>query len=299
MKKFAIEVNNTISPMDMSVLRNLYTPIIGIEATALYSSFIDYQTFSKNVASYFSFKDLQRSMGIKDIELHRSRTKLEAVGLIRSFEKADGVHMIIRVNKPLSIKDFKSNSLLFNECISVIGEEIFERFEYSIKHVAYNKDDFSEVSAKFQDLFDINAVKPKKQVMSNTLEIADASFDSVEEAIKGLPSTQFVHFLTKKRISNSLHSSISHLQNIGLKESSLNEIINYSFNVNGKIVSNHVLTIGSDLVSKNKTTHPEVKEELFVALNSRGSSIDEVETVPVSSGETLEWDELFDSLGEL
>ena len=299
MKKFAIEVNNTISPIDMSVLRNLYTPVIGIEATSLYASFIDYQTFSKSVASYFSFKDLQRSMGMKEIDLHRSRTKLEAVGLIRTFEKADGVHMIIRVNKPLSIQDFKSNSLLFNECISVIGEEIFERFEYSIKHVSYNKDDFSEVSAKFQDLFDINASKPKKQIISNTLEIADASFDSVEDAIKGLPASQFVHFLTKKRVSNSLHSTISHLQNLGLKENSLNEIINYSFNVNGKVVSNHVLTIGSDLVSKNKTTHIEVKEELFVALNSKSSNIEEAEAAPKATGETLEWDELFDSLGDL
>ena len=288
MKKFAIEVNKTISPMDMPVLRNLYTPIIGVEATALYSSFIDYHSFSKNVASYFSFKDLQKSMGMKEIDLHRSRMKLEAVGLIRTFEKADGIHMIIRVNKPLSIVDFKSNSLLFNECISVIGEEIFERFEYSIKHVAYNKDDFSEVSAKFQDLFDINATKAKKPSITNTLEIADVSFDSIDDAIKGLPSSQFVNFLTKKRISNSLHSTISHLQNIGLKENSLNEIINYSFNVNGKVVSNHVLTIGSDLVSKDKTTHSEIKEELFVALNSKGSGIEEAEVAPAPTGEVLE-----------
>ena len=302
MNKFAIETKIIITPADMSYVRNLYMPLVGVESVALFQAFVDYNAFSQNTISYFAFKDLEKLLDIKSIDLHKSRMKLEAVGLIRTFEKADGVNAIIRINKPLSVSEFKMNKLLFNQSINVIGEEAFERFEYANKQTEYNKDDFSEVSAKYQDLFDINATK-KKTVTANTLEFETPSMDTVEDAIKGLPSAQFVYFLTNKKISNSVHSSISHLQNIGLKDGSLNEIINYSFNVNGKVVSNHVLTIGNDFVLKNKVTHKEIKDELFVAFNSKTSQIDEPtvkEQEPtINSGETLEWDELFDSLGEL
>ncbi len=297
MKKFAVELNISISEKDTRNLRNLYTPIIGTEASALYLAFLDYQKFSKNVASYIPFKELEKLLREDSLSLQKSRTKLEAVGLIRTFEKADNVNFLIAMNAPLNVTQFRKNTLLFNLFIDQVDESTFERFEYLERNSKFNKDDFSEVSAKFQDIFDINT-KPKSNKIENTLELSNVAKQTVEESIKGMTPVQFVLLITEKKITNAVYSTVSHLQNLGMKQSSINEIINYSFKVNGKVVSNHISVIGNDMVVKEKTTHNEVKAELFAALNSKTTiEAKEEEKKPASKGELLEWDELFDSIG--
>ncbi len=296
MKKFVVEFNNDISNQDIKNLRNLYTPIIGIESVALYTAFVDQQSFSKKVASYLPFKEIEKLLKIDALAIEKARMNLEAVGLIRTYEKADNVNFIIAVNSPLKIEQFKQNKLLFNKYMAVVGIEQFERFEYLENNKKYSKDEFKEVSAKFQDLFELGKTSDKKSI-NNTLEFSNISVQTIEEAIVGLPSAQFVNFLTDKKVSNSLYSNISHLQNVGLQENAINEIVNYSFKVNGKIVANHVFVIGNDLVAKGITSHKEIKAELIEAFGSKTSlDADKQETV-VNNGESLEWDELFDSLG--
>ncbi|WKX02699.1 hypothetical protein [Candidatus Mycoplasma mahonii] len=296
--KFSTELKTNMDDNNLIILRNLYSPVIGIHAVSLYQLLIDYNNFSQNGISFFSFKDIQNTLGINEVEVVQARRKLEAVGLIRTYEKADNKHQIITINSPISVANFKKNKLLFNNCIKVIGDESFERVQYLMKNRILNKEEFYEVSVKFQDLFEIDDIEKKKQLITD--EMISPTIESVSDAIIGLPPSQFAYFLTKRKSPHSLVANILHMQNIGLSESSINEIINYSFNVNGKIVANHILVIANDLFKKDKITHQEIKDELLAAIHSKiTANSDEDKQITESSGEILEWDDLFDSLGEL
>ncbi len=92
--KFTVEKNTDIINNDLKTLRNLYTPIIGTNSTCLYELFLDYSNLNNQIITYFPIKDVESTLGLSSDEVKMARKKLEAVGLIRTYEKADNYHFI-------------------------------------------------------------------------------------------------------------------------------------------------------------------------------------------------------------
>lgn len=296
--QFITELKTNISNNDFLVLRTLYTPVIGKDAVMLFSLFFDYYNLSKNNNSFFSFNDLALTLGLTEDELHIERKKLEAVGLIRTFEKADNVHFIIRINQPLEASQFRANQLLFKSAIAKIGELMFERIEFSTKTKQLAKDDYQEVSAKYQDIFAIEE-QPETKITS-TLEMVLPSVKSKEEAISGLTSAQFIFFLTGAKVSPSQLTIIQNIQNNGFSSKSVNLIIDYSYEVNDNIVGNHIKKIAEDLLTKDLRDSQSIEKELIAARNSKKATIVKSPIASLESNDEMSnanWDDLFKSLG--
>lgn len=296
--QFTTELKSHLTDKDFLSLRTLYTPVIGKDAVMLYSLLFDYYNLSKDSNTFYEFNDLAITLGMTEDQLIIERKKLEAVGLIRTFEKADNVHNIIRINQPLAPAQFRNNSLLFKSAIAKIGELMFERIEFSTKTKELSKDDYSEVTTKYQDMFEI--VETRVAEISNTLEMALPTVKSKEEAINGLTSTQFVFFLTGAKVSPSQLSNFQQIQNAGLSSKSLNLIIDYSFEINNKIVTNHIRKIAEDLLTKDLKDASSIEKELLAAKGSRQASFVSTKAVEPKLEETADiasWDDLFKSLG--
>jgi len=263
---FTPEVKCDLNKKDFAFLRIQYTPIIGSEAVCLYSLLYDYSQLSKTNRTYLDFSELSSILGVNQSDLLLERKKLEAVGLLRVFEKADNEHFIFSLNKPLSPQEFKNNSLLFKETISKIGEIVFERLYFSNVDRKLAKNEFKEVTVKYQDLFNF---RKEQENISTPQEINLLSDKTIEEALSGLNPEQFVFYLTNSRLSPSQLGMVNKLMKYGFSPKTINTIIKYSYDRNNKlIVANHVLSIAQDLYNKDIVLFNEVESELEKALKA-------------------------------
>lgn len=291
---FITETKNQLTQKHHLALRNLYLPIIGMEATTLYSILNDYNFMNKNNPSYMKLEDIAKTMRISLTELLVAKTKLEAVGLVRTFEKSDNTHFIFVLNAPLDPVAFKKNVTLYSQAIKQIGDLIFERVYFSTKELMVKKDDFNEVTVKYHDVFEVVADN------QTTLEIPVVKFKNKQEAIKGLTTPQFVKFITSEKVSPTQLALFQRLQNSGLSSWSINEIVDYSFEINGKVVSAHIEAIANDLISKSITNPEDIRTEMTNAKSGAKpteSNISQPQVDVSSKTDDMAWNDIFESLG--
>lgn len=305
-RSFTTEIKHNPNQNNDIALRTLYMPIIGVIPATLYSLLKDFHAMNKESRTYDPISSLIDALQISISELEVALRKLEAVGLLRTFLRTDETKCIFMINEPLNPESFRKNSFLYKQAIEKIGEIAFEKVEFATKQVSLSKDDFAEVTAKYQDIFTFETQKEVSKT-SSTQEIPLIKFESVEEAINGLNCFQFMRFLTNELVSPTQQATLQRIMQLGFANPSINLIINYVFNVNGKIVSAHIETIANDLASKKVKGFEEVKIELNSAQKSKQSSISTFELEsPVANSQSASskknedapsWDEIFNSLG--
>ena len=291
--KFATELKCEITKKQYISLGTLYNPIIGCQATSLYSLLLDFHEATINNKQYIKAKEYINTLGINSQDFLIAKKKLEAVGLIRSFEAADNKRHIIVINPPLTPQQFKNNNTLYKQVIAKIGEVAFERIFFSTLDDKIKKDDFKETTTKYFEIFE------ETKSVENTLEMPLIKFDSINEAKAGLNSTQFIKYLTDRRASPSQLAMTQRISSLGLSSPSLNEIINYSFEINAKIVVNHIETIAKDMIEKGFVSPGQIKREMQEAKNKNKEILQTSEFLNYEnddeSNET--WNDLFSSLG--
>ncbi|MCK5866991.1 MAG: DnaD domain protein [Mycoplasmataceae bacterium] len=294
---FITEMKNELNTAQRVCLRNLYTPILGTGAIMLYQILIDYHKFNMGNPSYYLFKDISKTLRMEETELITELIKLESLGLIRRFEKTDGIHFIITINPPLTPKELIKNKIITNHAKKQIGELIFERIIFSLKESVLDKASFREVTKKYQDIFDLE-IEIKQ---NNTLEIQVPKFSNIDEAIKSLAPSQFIKYISGNKVTPIQLSLVQKLQNSGFASDSINQIIKYSYLKNNKIVSRHIEVIAEDFVKKNILKNNKVEEELNAAFSNAYSTIGEKKYTEQKSKKTenndLSWNDIFDSLG--
>ena len=294
---FITELKQQINEKHKLALRNLYLPILGMEPIILYQLLIDYNEMNQGKKAYYEWKDIAKTSRMSIIELDIAKKKLEAVGLLRTFVSPDEIHHIFTINPPLLANEFKNNSLLYREAVKQIGDLLFERTYFATQEIRIAKDEFAESTAKYHDVFDANV-----QQQQNTLDMPKVNFENKDDAVKGLTSSQFINYITNNRVSPTQLSMIQRVQNAGLSSWSLNEIIDYTFVVEGKIVSNYIESIANDLINKNITDPKDIRLELHNAkenserLSSSTTSKEEKVEDTVSTTDS-DWNDIFNSLG--
>lgn len=237
-------------------LRNLYLPIIGMEAITIYSLLCDSHYMNKANPSYTPLEDLTNTSRINILDFMTAKSKLEAVGLIRTFENANNTHFLFILNPPLLPEEFRNNNTLYSDTIKQVGEVVFERIYFSTRETRIKKDNFKEITSKYHDVFEIKTNK------FTTLEIPMVNFANKVEAIKGTNSSQFIKYISGEKVSPTQLRLIQRLNNSGLSSQSMNEIIDYTYEINGKVVSNHIETIANDMISKNITNPNDIRVEM-------------------------------------
>jgi replication initiation and membrane attachment protein len=158
--RFALHIDFSLSPTDEEVLSFLYLPIIKAESFALYHSLYSLSCL-KDENPYFLSSDFLGYIGMDEGSFLRARSGLEAIGLLSSFRKeealTDGskrVTYLYAVLPPASPRKFFADILLRACLSSAVGGKKYNSLKGFFKVTAETvTPDYSEVSAKFRDVF--------------------------------------------------------------------------------------------------------------------------------------------------
>ncbi|MDK2819488.1 MAG: hypothetical protein KFW07_01495 [Mycoplasmataceae bacterium] len=269
MKNFYFFVENfeKIAQNDLNFIRCFYLPIIGPNSFVLYDYLSNLEQKDSAYKPGVNIEELSKvlSMSIEDISL--GKKNLEAIGLIRTFAKNDNKNGLITILKPLNLDKFLINDLLRSNLIKRIGDIMFEKLIFEHKPRPVSKNDYIETSAKYFDMFDYSFKENDKEYVTADLKLP--TFDNCEDAIKGLTPIQFIEFIDKGSITVGQREYVNFARNIGLCDQSINTILNYSFECNGRVVVNFVKKITNDLYDRKITTLKEISNSLNDSIISR------------------------------
>lgn len=283
MKNFYFFVENfeKISQNDLNFIRCFYLPIIGPNSYVLYDYLSNLEQKDSAYKPGVNLEDLSKllSMSLDDINL--GKKNLEAIGLIRTFAKNDDKNGLISILKPVNLDTFIINDLLKSSLIKRIGDIMFEKLIFEHKPRPVSKNDYIEISAKYFDMFDYSFKDDEKEYVTADLKLP--TFDNYKDAIKGLTPIQFIEFIDKGSITIGQREYVNFARNIGLSDPSINTILNYSFECNGRVVVNFVKKITNDLYDRKITTFKEISNSLNDSIVSRKRK---------NIGEELDWGHL-------
>lgn len=173
---FRIEKEYNLSGEDLSSLTNLYLPIIGADGLALYLLISQLKTNEEYLVT-----KLLDSLNFPTTNfLDQSFSKLEAIGLVRTFQKKQ--EFLFVLNSPLSTESFLNNHILYEFLKNKIGEtEIKKIFEIPQKNSSYK-----EITKKFDDVYErttesIKNIMPAifKSLINDSIYVKNEKFDYI------------------------------------------------------------------------------------------------------------------------
>lgn len=149
-----VVVNKTILNDNRTLLINLYQPLIGAVAVALYNtlwSFLDRLEF---ISLEYTHNTLLNNMLISCNEFKDAREKLEAIGLIKTYVKREKINnFVYELYSPMSAKEFLNNPILNTALYNAIGSKEFERTLDYFKVPYVNLRNYEDITSKFSDSF--------------------------------------------------------------------------------------------------------------------------------------------------
>jgi len=151
---YEIRLASIVSNVDKDVLVELYQPIIGANATILYLTLLKQKRHEDDEATYL-IQSLVNAMQVDASTILGARHFLEAVGLLRSYERASesGRYFVFVLYAPKSPKDFFDDVLFKGLLIQAIGEKEAKKLAFTYKVDLKIEEEYKEVSASFVDVF--------------------------------------------------------------------------------------------------------------------------------------------------
>ena len=199
---YLVSASTYIDNYDIEIVQVLYQPIIGIVAVALYS-YLRFEIDHKLILSERKLnKNIIDGLGISIPELYDARLKLEATGLIKTFEGEDklGKYHIYELQKPLNEVKFFTDDLLSTALLEMVGNEKFKKLSLWNKF-DNNYHDKKEVTKQFFDVFNLNKDNIVLQAQLNNSKISnDESLINRQKV--SLDMTVFSDFIKNSYISS-------------------------------------------------------------------------------------------------
>ena len=168
---YEIRLASIVSNVDKDVLVELYQPLIGAAATMLYLTLLK-QRRNDDEDSLYVTEQLINITQFAPGMILSARHMLEAVGLLRSYEKktSDGRYYIYVLYSPKSPKDFFDDVLFKGLLIQYVGEKEAKRLAFKYKINLDIPEEYGEVSASFVDVFHPNYDDPSfKKEFGNSI----------------------------------------------------------------------------------------------------------------------------------
>ena len=110
---YIVTSKTILSSEDHKLLSSLYQPIVGSVAISLYFSLWSYLDGSECLSLEWTHHQLMANMKLKLSEIEVARTKLEAIGLLKTYFKEDHInHYVYQLYAPLSSREFFHNPIL-------------------------------------------------------------------------------------------------------------------------------------------------------------------------------------------
>ena len=150
---FEVKVATLLADYDRETITNLYQPIIGYTALAIYFSFWS-ESKNQKVLSLSSHEQFLARMKMTPGAFLEGRKLLEAVGLVRTrLEKIKDVKIYhYEVLAPKTPSGFFSDTLLYGLLIQALGESEAERLK-RVYEVHHKEETGEDISSSFNDIF--------------------------------------------------------------------------------------------------------------------------------------------------
>lgn len=229
-----IVCNKTIlSDNDRKILILLYQPIIGSVAISLYFTLWSYLDASENLSNAWTHHHLMTCMRMKLKEIIQAREKLEAIGLMKTYQKKENInHYIYTLFSPLTPSEFVNNPILSTTLYRNVGDVAYQKTLESFKIPNVSLKDYEEITISFKDVFESTNLSYVEQLEvetktknANTLEV-ETCLD-LESILSMIPEDLF----SKKTLTKETKSL---LQKLGFlyqfNEEQMCELIRNSLN---------------------------------------------------------------------
>lgn len=151
-----VVINKTIlHDEDRKILTDLYLPIIGADAVMLYFCLWSSLDNSQIVSKDFSHQKLVSSLRMTVNEIYDNRSKLEAIGLIKTLVKEGEVNnYIYELYSPASATEFLSHPILNIVLYSNIGKIEYDNLVKAYKLPRFNTSNYNDITKSFNDVFE-------------------------------------------------------------------------------------------------------------------------------------------------
>lgn len=155
-----VKLNSLIADYDSETLSNLYQPIIGYAALAVYFTLIA-EAKNQKVTSIATHNQLLNRLQMAPGDFIAARKKLEGVGLLRTFLDS-GANMKVyhyQVYAPKTPSGFFDDTLLFGMLIKALGDTDANRFK-TIYQFSSDNESGKDISSSFIEAYQPNFDDP-------------------------------------------------------------------------------------------------------------------------------------------
>lgn len=147
-------INKTVLVDDRRILISLYEPLIGAVAINLYNTLCTYLDQLEIMSLEYTHNTLLNSMMISINEMVDARSKLEGIGLLKTYIKKGSINnFVYELYSPMSAKEFLENPILSTALYNAIGQTEYERRIEFFKLPTINLKNYEDITHKFSDIF--------------------------------------------------------------------------------------------------------------------------------------------------
>lgn len=252
---------------DRHVLTDLYLPILGTEAFSLYLLLWEKIPNKELITQRRSHAELMSLLGIDLKRFYEARIKIEALGLLRTFQKKDnlGTYYIYQLFEPLSPDEFFKDDLMSIFLYEQIGENKYHLLADKYMHSEIILKNSHEITKEFLEVFNLSSndlintptevrntqgnfqttAKTKKPVL-NENEVSHLDWELISDRIQHLYKIHPDNLLENQELILNLHAFY------GLDEIALIDVIGKTCDiVTNKIDPDRLKKVVQDRFEKN------------------------------------------------
>ncbi|MCD8204864.1 MAG: DnaD domain protein [Coprobacillus sp.] len=233
----SVSMVSLVADYDRETIVNLYEPIIGFEAVALYFTFLS-EAKNQEVLSMSTHESLFNRMGINTTDFISAREKLEGIGLLKTYiEETSSTIYHYEVYAPHTPSDFFNNTIYYGLFKQAIGESEAERIK-SLYKTYDDSEKGRDISSSFQEVYTPDLSNPifqesiNNEALKGTNRSKVNSDFSYEKFFMGCEKFSPVNTITEKSLSKKEMEEISRLATLnGLNEEQIAQVITSSYDV--------------------------------------------------------------------
>ena len=228
---------NTISDIDKKTIIDLYQPLIGNKAVSLYYTLLNDLEKNETITEINTHHHLLGIMQMSLEEIKKSREKLEAIGLLKTYLKKDNINNYIYViYAPLSPNEFLNHPILNIVLYNNLGKKEYEKIKEKYKTPRISLKDYKDISLKFDEVFSsvpVSTIISNEEIISkNKGEITFKNAIDFELLISGIKST----YINEKAFTKEIRQRINNLSFIyNIDVLTMQNLIKTSINEKGTI----------------------------------------------------------------
>ena len=250
--RYQVSTNGLLSEYDRKVITFLYQPLIGTSCLGLYMTLWGEVEENRLWSSDHSHHSLMNFMDCGLKEIYDARSKLEGIGLLKTYMKKEGENrsFIYELQPPLTPEQFFLDGILNVYLFRKIGKAQYNRLKkFFTEDRKPDEKDYKPVTKAFQDVFmsdhssvvrstyeweseglnqDTVLIGKREQ---KSMKVENSSFD-FDLLFAGLNES----FLSKKAITNKVREAIQTLSFLyGINPIDMKNIVMSAINPNEEI----------------------------------------------------------------